>query len=79
MLHEVLRVFLEFREEVIRRRTLYLLGKARDKAHLMAGLATAVDNVDEVVALIRSNNDPASARIALMSKAWGVSRIAKIY
>ncbi|MBC8339308.1 MAG: DNA gyrase subunit A [Alphaproteobacteria bacterium] len=69
-LKEIIVAFVEFREEVIRRRTVYELGKAREKAHVLAGLAVAVANIDEVIALIRNAKDPAQAREGLMSKAW---------
>ncbi len=69
-LKDIIVAFLAFREEVIRRRTIYLLGKARDRAHVLAGLAVAVANIDEVVALIRRSPDPAAARAALMERSW---------
>jgi DNA gyrase subunit A len=69
-LKDIIVAFLVFREEVIRRRTIFLLGKARDRAHVLAGLAVAVANIDEVVALIRRSPDPAAARAALMERAW---------
>ena len=69
-LKDIIVCFLAFREEVIRRRTIYLLGKARDRAHVLAGLAVAVANIDEVVALIRRSPDPAAARAALMERDW---------
>ena len=69
-LKDIIVAFLAFREEVIRRRTIFLLGKARDRAHVLAGLAVAVANIDEVVALIRRSPDPAAARAALMERPW---------
>ncbi len=69
-LKEILRAFVDFREEVIRRRTVFQLGKARDKAHLLVGLAIAVANIDDVIALIRKAPDPATAREKLMAKSW---------
>jgi DNA gyrase subunit A len=62
--------FVDFREEVVTRRTKHLLAKARDGAHLQVGLAIAVANIDEFIHLIRSSPDPASARSALMVRAW---------
>ena len=53
-LKQILEAFIAFREEVIRRRTIFLLGKAREKAHVLAGLAVAVANIDEIIALIRT-------------------------
>ncbi len=69
-LADMLRAFLDFREEVITRRTKYLLGKARDGAHIQVGLAIAVANIDEVIRLIRTSPDTASARATLMERAW---------
>ncbi|MCH7551192.1 MAG: DNA gyrase subunit A, partial [Proteobacteria bacterium] len=69
-LKEIIAAFVEFREEVIRRRTIHELGKAREKAHMLAGLAVAVINIDEVIKLIRAAKDPAQARRHLMKKAW---------
>jgi DNA gyrase subunit A len=69
-LKDLLRSFLAFREEVISRRTKHLLGKARDRAHLLVGLAIAVANIDEVIRLIRSSHDANEAREALMARDW---------
>ncbi len=69
-LKDIIVAFLAFREEVIRRRTIFLLGKARERAHVLAGLAVAVANIDEVIALIRRSPDPAAARAALMERPW---------
>ena len=54
--------FVAFREEVVSRRTKYLLGKARDRAHVLVGLAIAVANIDEVIKLIRASKDANEAR-----------------
>ena len=67
---QIIAAFIEFREEVIRRRTIYELGKARDRAHVLAGLAVAVANLDEVIALIRAAGSPAEARAGLMANPW---------
>src|SRR6185295_14581433 len=64
-LAQLLRAFVAFREEVIGRRTKYLLNKARDRAHILVGLAIAVANIDEVIKLIRAAKDPQAARDAL--------------
>jgi len=69
-LKEILKAFVEFREEVIRRRTIFLLGKARDKAHVLVGLAIAVANLDDVIIMIRKAPNPMSAREQLMAAAW---------
>jgi DNA gyrase subunit A len=67
---DMLRAFVNFREEVVSRRTKYLLRKARDRAHVLVGLAIAVANIDEVIALIRRAPDPATAREQLMTRRW---------
>ena len=69
-LTDMLRAFLDFREEVVTRRTKYLLTKARDNAHMQVGLAIAVANIDEVIRLIRTSPDSATARTALMERMW---------
>tara|TARA_R110002095_G_scaffold144611_1_gene125054 strand:- start:8676 stop:11387 length:2712 start_codon:yes stop_codon:yes gene_type:complete len=72
---ELLEAFLDFREEVISRRTKFLLGKARERAHVLIGLAIAVANIDEVIKLIRAAPDPATARAELMGKDWPASSV----
>jgi len=74
-LKEVLRAFVDFREEVITRRTKFELNKARDRAHIMVGLVTAVAHIDEVVAIIRGASSPAAARDALNAKRWDATDI----
>jgi DNA gyrase subunit A len=69
-LKDLLTSFVGFREEVISRRTKYLLGKARDRAHVLVGLAIAVANIDEVIRLIRASKDANEAREALMARDW---------
>jgi DNA gyrase subunit A len=69
-LHDMLRAFLDFREDVVTRRTKFLLTKARDTAHTQVGLAIAVANIDEVIRLIRTSPDTAAARSALMERLW---------
>ncbi len=69
-LKDLLGSFTAFREEVISRRTKHLLGKARDRAHVLVGLANAVANIDEVISLIRSSQDANAAREALMARDW---------
>ncbi|MEX2455140.1 MAG: DNA gyrase subunit A [Rhodospirillaceae bacterium] len=74
-LKRILEAFIEFREEVIRRRTEYELNKARDRAHVLVGLAIAVANIDEVIALIRRSNDPVEARTELMTREWAAADV----
>ncbi len=69
-LKDLLTSFVNFREEVISRRTKFLLNKARDRAHILVGLAIAVANIDEVIRLIRASKDATEAREALMSRDW---------
>jgi len=70
ILRDMLRAFLDFRDDVVTRRTKHLLAKARDSAHLQVGLAIAVANIDEVIRLIRTSPDSAAARAALMERSW---------
>ena len=67
---DMLRAFVSFREEVISRRTKFLLRKARERAHVLVGLAIAVANIDEVIRLIRGAPDPQTAREQLMERRW---------
>ncbi len=67
---DMLRAFVAFREEVISRRTKFLLRKARERAHVLVGLAIAVANIDEVIRLIRNAPDPSTAREQLMTRRW---------
>ncbi len=67
-LKRFLTAFIAFREEVVARRTAFELRRARERAHILCGLAVAVTNVDEVVATIRSSADPAEARERLMTR-----------
>ena len=69
-LHRFLSLFIQFREEVVARRTAHDLRKARERAHVLCGLAVAVSNVDEVVATIRASADAAEAREKLMTRRW---------
>lgn len=69
-LKDIIAAFVSFREEVIRRRTVYELGKARERAHVLVGLAVAVANLDPVIKLIREAPDPGTARERLMARDW---------
>ena len=77
-LREIIAAFVTFREEVITRRTSHLLGKARDRAHLLLGLSIAVANLDEIIALIRNAPDPATARAGLVDRAWPAADVAPL-
>ena len=69
-LKDLLTIFVAFREQVVTRRTKFLLGKARDRAHILVGLAIAVANIDEMIRVIRTSPDPNTARDTLMSRDW---------
>jgi len=69
-LRDLLAVFIGFREEVVGRRIKFLLKKARDRAHVLIGLAIAVANIDEVIKIIRGAKDPQAAREGLMGRDW---------
>ena len=74
-LKDIIEAFIKFREEVITRRTKFQLGKARDRAHTLVGLAIAVANIDDVIAAIRKSKDPAEARAALIERSWPVHEV----
>src|SRR5262249_9161650 len=75
-LRDVISAFVAFREEVITRRTNYLLRKARERAHTLLGLLVAVANIDEIIALIRAAQDPAEARAGLVGRRWPAADVA---
>ncbi|MBX2804577.1 MAG: DNA gyrase subunit A [Hyphomicrobiales bacterium] len=75
-LKDMILAFAQFREVVVSRRTKFLLTKARDRAHILAGLAIAVANIDEVIKLIRSAPDPSVARGQLMERNWPAAEVA---
>lgn len=77
-LRQILDAFIAFREEVVTRRARFLLNKARDRAHVLVGLAVAVANIDEVIALIRTAPDPATAREQLMTRRWPAADVAPL-
>ncbi len=77
-LKDMLNAFVAFREEVVSRRTKFLLTKARDRAHILVGLAIAVANIDEVIKLIRGSKDANEAREALMAREWPATTAASL-
>ncbi|MHA1517113.1 MAG: DNA gyrase subunit A, partial [Alphaproteobacteria bacterium] len=77
-LKDMIQAFTDFREEVVGRRIKFLLHKARDRAHVLVGLAIAVANIDEVIALIRKAPDPATAREQLMAPDWPAKDVAPL-
>ena len=78
LLRQMIVAFIKFREEVITRRTIFDLGKARDRAHILAGLAVAVANIDEIIALIRNAPNPAEAKEQLLAKQWPAHDVAPL-
>jgi len=77
-LRDIVGAFVRFREQVIARRTEYLLGKARERAHTLVGLAVAVANLDDMIALIRRAPDPATAREEMLARDWPALDIAPL-
>ncbi|OWK32322.1 DNA gyrase subunit A [Sphingomonas mucosissima] len=75
-LREIIAAFVQFREQVITRRSKFELAKARDRAHILLGLVIAVTNLDEVVRMIRGSSSPAEARAKLMARDWPIAEIA---
>ena len=74
-LKDIISAFVNFREEVVRRRTIFELNKARDRAHVLVGLAIAVENLDPVIELIRTAPNPQEAKDALISRAWPAGEV----
>ncbi|MGE5767007.1 MAG: DNA gyrase subunit A, partial [Bacteroidota bacterium] len=77
-LKAIIAAFIDFREEVVTRRTAFRLNKARDRAHVLVGLAIAVANIDPVIELIRAAPDPAAAREGLVARAWPAETVAPL-
>src|ERR1700759_1801328 len=74
-LKEMLSCFLSHRREVLTRRTVYELRKARERGHVLEGLAVALANIDEIIAAIKASPSPAEAKAALMSRPWGAGAV----
>jgi len=74
---DTLQLFIRHRREVVTRRTVYLLRKARERGHVLEGLAIAIANIDEVITLIKQSATPADAREALIAKGWPVSVVSQ--
>jgi DNA gyrase subunit A len=77
-LKDMIEAFVKFREEVVTRRTIYELGQARNRAHILAGLAVAVANVDEIIAIIRKAESPDDARAKLVARDWPAASVAPL-
>ena len=77
-LKSTIAAFIDFREEIVTRRTIFELDRARNRAHMLVGLAVAVANLDKVIALIRRAMDPAEAREAIMAEPWPAGDVAPL-
>ncbi|TXL19835.1 DNA gyrase subunit A [Methylococcaceae bacterium HT5] len=77
-LKEILHAFINHRREVVTRRTIYLLRKARERAHVLEGLAVAMSNIDEMIALIKNSANPAEAKSGLLEKTWNSGLVATL-
>ena len=75
---DVIKLFTEFREEVVTRRTEYLLQKDRERAHILIGLRVAVDSIDEIIKLIKSSKDTTEARNELMARPWSAKSVVSL-
>ncbi len=78
ILRDFIKAFVDFREETIAKRTIFELGKARDRAHILAGLAVAVANIDEIIAIIRTASDPTDAKNKLIGRKWPAADVAPL-
>ncbi|MCB1614605.1 MAG: DNA gyrase subunit A [Pseudomonadales bacterium] len=76
-LKELLEAFLRHRREVVTRRTVYLLRKARERGHILEGLAVAITNIDELIALIKASPTPADAKESMISRGWQVGDVSE--
>ena len=74
-LKEMLEAFIRHRREVVTRRTVFELAKARDRAHVLEGLAVALANIDDVIALIKASPTPPEAKVALLGRIWGAGAV----
>ena len=77
-LSQLLNAFVQHRREVVTRRTVFELRKARDRAHVLEGLGVALANIDEVIALIKAAKTPQEAKTALLARAWGHGDVAEL-
>lgn len=77
-LKQIIEAFIRHRREVVTRRTLFDLRKSRERAHVLEGLAVALENIDKVIALIKAAKNPADAKVALMSETWQAKHIAEL-
>ena len=77
-LKEILEIFIAHRREVVTRRTIFDLNKAKDRGHILEGLTVALANIDQIISLIRNSKDPAIAKQKLLSKKWKAGMVSKL-
>jgi DNA gyrase subunit A len=77
-LKEILAAFIDHRREIVTRRTIYNLRKARERAHILEGLAVALANIDEMIELIKTSPNPQEARVGLLAKTWNAGLVAAL-
>jgi len=77
-LKDLLEAFIRHRREVVTRRSIYDLRESRNRAHVLEGLAVALDNIDEMIALIKASKDPAEAKVKMMARAWKAVLVTKM-
>ncbi|MDP3839895.1 MAG: DNA gyrase subunit A, partial [Methylococcales bacterium] len=77
-LHEIISAFINHRREIVTRRTIYLLRKARERAHILEGLAVALANINAMIDLIKNSSNPAEAKTALLAQTWAAGLVASL-
>jgi len=75
---EILAAFIDHRREIVTRRTIFNLRKARERAHILEGLAVALANIDEMIELIKTSNNPAEAKEGLLAKTWDAGLVSSL-
>ena len=73
-LKKFIKIFVDFREKIITKRTLYDLKKAKDRVHILIGLFISIENIDEIISIIRNAKDPSDAKTALLKKKWNFKK-----
>ncbi|MEY3807485.1 MAG: hypothetical protein RI893_461 [Pseudomonadota bacterium] len=77
-LHEIISAFINHRREIVTRRTIYNLRRARERAHILEGLAVALANIDEMIALIKAASNPSEAKVGLLEKSWDAGLVSTL-
>lgn len=77
-LHEIISAFINHRREIVTRRTIYLLRKARERAHILEGLAIALTNINAMIDLIKTSGNPAEAKAALLAQTWAAGLVSEL-